>query len=169
MENFKFRKAKQTDAVKILEIRKEAILKECIHVYPEDIITKWAEIEITDSFLEDLSNDFYLVETRNQIVGTGMIDFSKSRIDAIFVSPSSMRKGVATSMLNYLEKLAREKNLNYLKLESTLNAAPFYRLHGFVGERIQIYKSPRGFHLKCIPMIKELESEYIPNVKSDFP
>ena len=59
-------------------------------------------------------------------------------------------------MLAYLERLAVEAGLSLLTLESTLNAAEFYRKCGFIGDEISVYQSPRGFNLDCIIMSKKL-------------
>lgn len=78
-------------------------------------------------------------------------------VDAIFVAPEYFGVGAAKKMLNFLEILAKENDLCSLKLESTLNAAPFYRSFGFVGDKVSTYHSPRGISLDCIPMTNSLE------------
>jgi hypothetical protein len=46
--------------------------------------------------------------------------------------------------------------LQEVHLEATINAASFYRKHGFLGEDISIYKSPRGIELECVHMVKAI-------------
>lgn len=67
-----------------------------------------------------------------------------------------MRVGVARRMMTHLEQIAREAGLPEMKLNSTLNAAAFYRRCGFDGDAVSTYHSPRGFQLDCIPMTKNL-------------
>ena len=67
-----------------------------------------------------------------------------------------MGRGIGRKMMEYLEERALEAELPHLILDSTLNAADFYRRCGFVGERIAQYQSPRGLTLACVPMIKHL-------------
>ena len=88
--------------------------------------------------------------------GTGMIDLTTGKIDAIFVHPAYMKRGIGTGMVRYLEALARSHGLPKLRLESTLNAAPFYRSLGFEGDEIAQYRSPRGLTMDCVPMTKRL-------------
>ena len=64
--------------------------------------------------------------------------------------------GVGRRILSYLEELALEAGLAQMSVESTLNAAPFYRVSGFVGEMVGKYESPRGISLDCIQMEKSL-------------
>ena len=59
----------------------------------------------------------------------------------------------------YIESLAIQHGLRKLTLDSTLNAAAFYRSCGFVGDSIGVYNSPRGIALDCIPMEKELSPD----------
>ena len=54
------------------------------------------------------------------------------------------------------EVLARSHELQELKLDATLNAAPFYRSLGFESEEITPYRSPRGLTMDCVPMTKRL-------------
>ena len=77
-------------------------------------------------------------------------------IDAIFVQPDFMGKGAAKLMLKYLESMVIKKNLSCISLQSTLNAAGFYRSNGYEGDDVSVYRSPRGIELDCVPMKKWL-------------
>jgi hypothetical protein len=63
-----------------------------------------------------------------------------------------MRTGIGRQVLQDLEKLALQAVLT----ELSLDAAPFYRACGFVGNSVAKYESPRGIDLDCIPMTKKL-------------
>ncbi|MGA3824632.1 GNAT family N-acetyltransferase, partial [Pseudomonas chlororaphis] len=67
-----------------------------------------------------------------------------------------MGHGTGRQRANYRKQLACQPSPPHLALDSTLNAADFYRHCGFVGERIAQYQSPRGLTLACVPMIKHL-------------
>jgi GNAT superfamily N-acetyltransferase len=90
------------------------------------------------------------------VVGTGMVHLESGKVDAIFVHPSHMGIGVGKKLISPLESLAHSRGLTQLHLESTLNAAPFSRSCGCIGDRVAQYKSSRGLSLDCIPMIKSL-------------
>jgi len=87
---------------------------------------------------------------------TGSIDLLTGQVDAIFVRPDVMGVGIGARLLDYLETIAIDSGLKRLTLDSTLNAAPFYRKRGFVGDQIRTYQSPRGILLPCIPMAKDI-------------
>jgi GNAT superfamily N-acetyltransferase len=113
---------------------------------------------MTEQFVKTVVDSFYVAIVDDHVVGTGMIDLESGKVDAMFVHPSRMRTGVGRQILSYLEKLAHEAGLVHVNLESTLNAAAFYRACGFVGQTTARYESPRGISLDCIPMKKSLHN-----------
>lgn len=92
----------------------------------------------------------------DRVIGTGMIDTQTGVIGAVFVHPAKLRRGAGRMIMNYLETIAREHGLQSIKLESTLNAAPFYRACGFEGTALSQYVTTKGLRLDCIPMTKAL-------------
>lgn len=150
------RKASRDDAVQAFDIRQAAILDQCKGHYPGDALKSWTDGEPSERFLRVVEERFYLAVQEDRVIGTGMIDTQTGDIDAVFVHPDKLRMGVGRMILNYLEALAREHGLQSIKLESTLNAAPFYRACGFEGTELSQYVTPKGLRLDCIPMTKAL-------------
>jgi len=150
------RKADENDAQAVWDIRNDAINSQCTGHYPPELLGIWTAGEMTDQFVKTVAERFYVATLDDHVVGTGMIDLESGEVGAMFVHPSRMRTGVGRRILTYLESLALEAGLAHLSLESTLNAAPFYRACGFAGETTAKYKSPRGISLNCIPMKKSL-------------
>ncbi|MGI2109282.1 GNAT family N-acetyltransferase [Shewanella frigidimarina] len=106
--------------------------------------------------INDITANFYVSIFKGRVIGCGKVNLKTGMIDAIFVVPDHSSQGVAKSMLVFLEELALCNDLKLLQLESTLNAARFYRACGFVGDEVSTYHSPRGISLDCIPMQKKL-------------
>ena len=150
------RKACKVDAQEIWDIRKAAISSQCKGHYSPKELEIWTNGEMTNQFMDAIEDSFYVATLDGRVVGTGMINLESGKVDAIFVHPSHMRTGIGRQVLLHLEKLALDAGLTLLSLDSTLNAAPFYREHGFVGDSVAKYESPRGISLSCIPMIKSL-------------
>ena len=148
------RKAKREDAKAAWDIRNAAILNQCIGHYSPNALKIWTGGELSEDFANAVEKDFYVATYDDDVVGTGMIHLERGKIDAIFVDPSHMRKGIGTTIVRFLEDIARNHGLETLTLESTLNAAPFYRACGFKGNEIATYNSPKGVSLECIPMVK---------------
>lgn len=152
------RKAGAEDAVAAWEIRNAAILNQCKTYYPAELLAIWTNGAIDEGFIQLVVEYLYVATVNDSVVGTGAIDCITGRVDAIFVRPEMMRHGIGKQMMSFLEDMGRAADLTELSLDSTLNAAEFYRSCGFVGEVIGMYHSPRGITLDCIPMTKVLQS-----------
>ncbi|MGG1947751.1 GNAT family N-acetyltransferase [Trinickia sp. NRRL B-1857] len=152
------RKAKRDDASDAWDIRKASVHVACAGHYPEAALSAWVDGAPSDNWATIVERGFYLALDNDRPVGTGMLTVESGQVDAIFVRPSSMGRGIGRKMLEYLEALARDSGLVELRLDATLNAAPFYREHGWVGDSISTYRSPRGLELACIPMTKRLSN-----------
>lgn len=150
------RKAKRDDAPNAWDIRHASVHAACVRHYPEATLCAWVDGAPSDAWAAIVERGFYLALDNDRPVGTGMLTVESGQVDAIFVQPSHIGRGIGRRMLEYLEALARESGLVDLRLDATLNAAPFYREHGWVGDSVSTYRSPRGLELACIPMTKRL-------------
>ncbi|WP_145083614.1 GNAT family N-acetyltransferase [Aureliella helgolandensis] len=150
------RKAELKDAIAAWNIRNVAILAQCTGHYPNEQLAAWTAGEITDAFIQSVARHWYVATLNESVVGTGMLDHANGQVDAVFVRPERMGTGVGHSIMAHLESRAIAAGLTLLTLNSTLNAAPFYRKCGFVGEQRGVYESSRGISLACIPMAKQL-------------
>ncbi|AZD46422.1 GNAT family N-acetyltransferase [Pseudomonas chlororaphis] len=150
------RKAHGDDAPRVFVIRNQAINHQCSGHYPAADLLVWTAGSLGDYFVEVLEKTGHVAVIDDQVTASGMLDLESGQIDAVFVDPAYMGRGIGRQMMNYLEQLALQAGLPHLILDSTLNAADFYRRCGFVGERIAQYQSPRGLSLACVPMIKHL-------------
>jgi GNAT superfamily N-acetyltransferase len=153
------RKAARTDAPVIWKLRNSAILAQCVDDYPLDVLNVWTSSDMPEGFADDVESSFHAVFRGEALIGFGKIDLKSGTIDAVFVHPDHFRTGVGRKLLAYLEKLAVQSGLSNLRLESTLDAAVFYRAQGFHGDKIGVYISPRGIALSCVPMTKILHSD----------
>ena len=156
--NTTIRKATADDAAAAWDIRNAAILHAYKGFYAEELLATWTEGNPTDRFVQCVVEQFYVATADDRIVGTGAIDVARGKLDAVFVHPHVMGRGIGKQIVLFLESVGRAAGLTRLTLDSTLNAAPFYRRLGFVGEAVGAYESPRGIVLDCIPMTKLLSS-----------
>lgn len=150
------RKAVADDAEVAWATRNAAINSQCAGHYPSETLEIWTGGEISARFVEELESRGYLAILDGVVVGTGIVNLDTGKIDAMFVHPTYMGNGIGKKIMSHLETLAREAGLAQLHLESSLNAAPFYRACGFKGEEVAEYHSPKGVSLDCILMIKDL-------------
>jgi GNAT superfamily N-acetyltransferase len=150
------RKATIDDAPTSFAIRREAIRAQCRGHYPSPDLEIWTSGEMSAVFANRVANQFYVAVIEERVVGTGMIDLAKGKIDAVFVIPEYMERGVGRALMAHLEALAIDAGLSDISLESTLNAAPFYRKIGYEGDGLTIYESSLGVSLPCVPMTKRI-------------
>ena len=74
-----------------------------------------------------------MAEIDGEPVGIGAIVVSNSELRACYVAPSAARRGVGSAIVGRIEQIAREHRLNYLELESSTTAEPFYSAFGLSG------------------------------------
>ncbi|MEN5091623.1 GNAT family N-acetyltransferase [Pseudomonas protegens] len=150
------RKAHGDDAQRVFDIRNQAINHQCRGHYPDADLQIWTAGSLADYFIEVVESTGYVAVIDDLVTASGLLDLETGQVDAVFVDPAYMGQGIGRQMMAYLEERAQQAELPHLILDSTLNAADFYRHCGFVGERIAQYQSPRGLTLACVPMIKHL-------------
>lgn len=154
-------KASREDALCCYELRREAILYGCRGHYADEDLEKWVSGDMPEWFKEVVEHHFYLIRLDNEYVATGFLDEENSLLEAIFVKPAVMGKGVGRAMVRHLEGIAISKGFTELGLEATLNAAPFYRSCGYGGaerEQASVYHSPKGVSLASVTMSKSLSA-----------
>lgn len=148
------RKAGCDDAVDAWDIRKTSVHAACAEHYSEAALSGWVDGVLTDKWVSVVARDFYVAVDEGLVVGTGMLTVENGQVDAIFVRPSHMGRGIGRTMLRFLEALAAEHGLVEMRLDATLNAAPFYRSCGWAGDSVSTYRTSRGLELACVPMTK---------------
>ena len=153
---FAIRKAVRADADAAWDIRRAAVMSECAGSYSLNQLEEWTGGTTSRAFADAVEERLLVATVGDHVAGTGMIDLTTGKIDAIFVHPAYMKRGIGAAMVRHLESLARSEKLLELKLDSTLNAAPFYRALGFEGDEIAPFHSPRGLIMDCVPMTKRL-------------
>jgi N-acetylglutamate synthase-like GNAT family acetyltransferase len=159
--SFQIRKASRQDAKPIFGLRSRAILAKCSGHYDEQVLAHWTQGDMSKEFIDDVAVSFYVTELNGEIIGTGQLRVAQDApnlglVDAIFVEPNHMGSGAAKAMILHLEQQAMAAGFQRLTLDATLNAAPFYRRCGFIGDELSQYHSPRGLVLACVPMEKSL-------------
>ncbi|MDL2186388.1 GNAT family N-acetyltransferase [Pseudomonas sp. ChxA] len=150
------KRATRDDATTAFDIRREAIRSQCVGAYTAEQMALWTRGSAEDGYDTLMDKPFYLGWVNDEPVATGMLDLDNNEVGALFVLPAFTGRGYGKTMLDHLEKLARELAIEEVVLDSTLNAASFYRACGYVCEKQAVYHSPSGLALACIPMVKRL-------------
>lgn len=151
------RRARPEDKDALWAVRTRAIAHIGGNFYSREELERWFMASMPERFDETIRTKAFLVaETDGVIVGHGFLDRETGEIDAIFVDPSSQRRGIGTQLLIALERIARSVGLTSLHLSATLNSVPFYRRAGFAEFKVSKYQHPQGFELACVVMRKTL-------------
>ncbi|RQS65470.1 N-acetyltransferase [Burkholderia sp. Bp8963] len=150
------RKANCDDVLDAWDIRKASVHAGCSEHYPKATLSAWVDGTPTDKWAGIVERDFYVVVDQGLVVGTGMLTLASGQVDAIFVRPSFMGRGIGRKMLGFLEALAVDHGLAAMRLDATLNAAPFYCRCGWSGDSVSMYRTSRGLELACVPMTKRV-------------
>ncbi len=71
-------------------------------------------------------NEYRLIaEIDDRIVGVGSLVIENSELRACYVSPEAGRQAVGSALVREMERVARERGLAFLELDSSITAEPF--------------------------------------------
>jgi GNAT superfamily N-acetyltransferase len=154
---FTVRRAREEDAEGIWRVHTSAI--RCIassHYTPEEV-EAWASPLKPEHYAEAIRNkEFYVAEEDDAVIGFGTLNPGESEIEAVYVSPGVVRRGVGSAILGRLEERARDLGLKSLKMDASLNAVPFYRSAGYEPRKGMKHRLASGVEIGCVLMTKEL-------------
>jgi|SRR5689334_2601389 putative acetyltransferase len=96
----------------------------------------WAAVaEDEDEFGKKLAGELTLIATlRNAPVGFASLK-GKDRIEMLYVHPSVAGQGVASLLLDALEKLAGGRGADKLTVDASDNAEGFFKKRGYVAQQ----------------------------------
>ena len=104
--------------------------------YSSDQQEAWAAVaDDEEAFGKKLAGELTLIATlRNAPVGFASLK-GKDHIDMLYVHPSAAGQGVASALLDALEKLAGARGAKNLTVDASDNAQEFFRKRGYVGKQ----------------------------------
>ena len=154
------RRAQQEDRHSIMSVHVDAVTGIQTSFYTTEEIQAWAAPKKPESYEESIrSKEFFVAEADGVIVGFGILNQSTTEIEAVFVSPRAGRRGIGLELLQKLEQRARALGLDELRLNASLNAVPFYKRAGYVGQTQSKYRLSTGVEIGCVPMVKAMKRE----------
>jgi len=124
------------DGPVLAEIFRQAITELTGDDYDPAQQDAWAaSADDEEGFVDNLARQLTLVAVfRQSPVGFASLD-GNERIDMLFVHPAVARQGVATMLIDALEKLAASRGAARLTTEASDTARPFFAGRGYVAER----------------------------------
>jgi GNAT superfamily N-acetyltransferase len=94
----------------------------------------------------------FVAQLDDQVVGFAAL--VRREIQAVYVIPEG--RGAGTLLLAAVEREARARGLTALDVHASLNAAAFYRRHGYDGDDLVEITLPGGTRIESIVMHKPL-------------
>jgi putative acetyltransferase len=98
----------------------------------------------------------FVAENGGEVAGFGVLDPNTALINATYVSPREVGRGVGRALLEAMEAEATQGGFSQTRLNATLNAVGFYERTGYVQHGLDQNRLPSGVELPCIDMRKNL-------------
>ncbi len=159
-KSFSIRVAQQSDAIELKDLFQNTVRTINKRNYSQEEVEDWASCGNDISRIEDMINTHYFIIAVNQklqIVGFSSIT-PKGYLHNMFVHKDFQGKGVASVLLNEIERFAAVMGIKRITSEVSLTARPFFEKRGFVVEKEQKRKANK-FFLTNFVMTKELNNK----------
>jgi putative acetyltransferase len=151
------RRAKQEDKKSIWHVHIRAIEEVCKSHYSKEEIQAWTEVLKPSRYEEPIrKGPFYVAVEGESIIAFGNLNRESAEIEALYVDPDHVGRGVGIKILKTLENVALDSGLTILRLTSSLNAVKFYQMAGYKPEKQKRWLLPFELVI-CVPMVKELK------------
>src|SRR5437879_3053189 len=122
------RRATPADAEGIFRVHRSAILDVASTRYTSEQIEAWAGKLSPASYSEPIENKIvFVADDAGQICGFGQLERKNSIVEAVYVLPGHLRRGLGGRLLSS----ARASGLTQLTLDASLNSLPIYAHAGY--------------------------------------
>ncbi len=128
------RPARADDAEAVSDVIVSALRHSNARDYPPEVIAR-VERSFTPQAVGRLMSGRTMVvaEQNGIIVGTASLEGTVVR--TVFVAPAYQGQGIGTALMAEIERLARLRDVDTLRVPSSLTARAFYERLGFVAQR----------------------------------
>lgn len=141
--DFTIREAQQSDAVELRELYQSTVLTINRRNYSQAEVEDWASCGDDLSKIEGKIETHYFIVAVNQqlkIVGFSSIT-AQGYLHSMFVHKDFQGEGIATILLNEIERYAIAAGIMRITSEVSLTAHPFFEKKGYVVEEEQKRKA----------------------------
>ncbi len=107
----------------------------CRDTYAPEVIDGWLRNRSPGGYKGIEKDEMYVAERSGSVVGFSHV--VPGEIVAIFVHPEHVRQGIGSALVHHAIAMATTPGDGPIRIDSTLNAQPFYEVLGFTktGER----------------------------------
>lgn len=157
-DDIEIREYDSRDASATLAIFLAAVMETAARDYSPAQTAAWARAGQRDLLEWDRSrlqqNTYVALIGGRNVAGFSDVT-AEGFIDMMFVSPRYGRRGVAGTLLSFLEGRARDTGASRLSADVSLTARPFFEAHGFIVE-IEQHPFSAGVRMTNFRMTKRL-------------
>lgn len=157
--DFTIRMARLSDAFELKELFQDTVLNINKQDYSKTEVEDWASCGNDLSLIKEMIRTHYFIVAINrqsQIVGFSSIT-KQGYLHSMFVHKDFQGKGIATILLNKIERYATTTGIIRITSEVSLTARPFFEKRGYIVEKEQKLKANQ-LSLTNFQMAKELNS-----------
>jgi len=120
------------DAPALARLFRESVEILAKEEYTDDQRAAWAAAsDDVAAFAQKLANSLTLVAIREREIA-GFASFNNGHLDLLYVSPDHAREGVATTLVDAIEKLAVARGLKEIETDASDVAHDFFKGRGYV-------------------------------------
>lgn len=144
------------DLAAVLQLFYDNIHTVCVNDYTVEQLDAWAPKD-PDIYRWEASlnkNHTLVVEKDGQIIGFGNVG-ETGYLDRLYVSRDHLHQGVATLIVEQLEKYVKAKGIAFINTAASITAKPFFEAKGYIELSEQTVER-RGVRLRRFLMEKKL-------------
>lgn len=152
------RDAQKEDALSVIQVHYDSVHNVASQDYPVEILDEWSPSvseQGAEKFLNNGADVKLVAEREGKIVGFGELLTDKNQLGAVYVASCAVGQGVGKAIMTCLEDIARQKNVPYLQMESSITAFPFYQKLGYVVLEHGTHRLRNGLEMACVKMRKD--------------
>jgi putative acetyltransferase len=124
------------DLAILLRIVRASIEQLAAEDYSENQIKAWIEaFDDEPAFAKRLESGLTLVATLEGLPAGFIALKGKDQIDLLYVAPGVARRGVATTLVDAIEKLTQARGVTALQVDASDCAVPLFSLRGYEPQR----------------------------------
>jgi GNAT superfamily N-acetyltransferase len=147
MTDINIRLAQPDDRLKLIELQRRASLASETGDVRQQLLDDPGIIDLDEEMLAN--NEVFVAEAGDRIVGFATIvahEGNDAELEGLFVEPTEWRKGIATKLVEAIEREAAAWGASRLHVMANQNVIGFYNATGFtkIGER-KTELGPIGF------------------------
>jgi GNAT superfamily N-acetyltransferase len=151
------RRATHADREGVYYVHVNAVRVTCAEHYAPHEIDGWVGTKRNESYALPLDTcDVFVAIEHDHVVGFSQLNPTMYEVEAVYVDPAYLRRGIGAALLVEVETSAWSRGLRELRLAASLNAVPFYASCGFVAHAEAMYRLNSGISIRCVPMTKQL-------------